>query len=649
MENSVSLVGQPNVGKTTLFNLLTGMRQKIGNWAGVTVERKEGILKDDNTNKEYVVVDLPGIYSLMSDSIDQKIARDYILKDSDIVVNVVDTPNINRNLYLTLQLLELGKFPILCLNLIDEAEKYGLQIDIKKLSEKLGNLPIITSSGRFGIGVEELKNAIYNYEYKEPTVIKYSDILEEGINKVVEKINEYYPNNTIPDKFKTVPTRWIALSLFEKDPDVLELFNKPELMDFVQQITENIESKIKHDIESYIIEQRYKKSDEIIKEVLKEQHQIQEDIDPIILHPVYGLCIFGIVMYLMYSFVFGVGRIFSKYVAMIFEYVGNYLTSVLPPQYVGVVVDGALAGVGGVLEFFPLIVLIMLSLSLLEDTGYLSRVAALMHKYMSKMGLGGKSIIPFIVSFGCTVPGLMASRFMSNHKERLITLLIAPMMPCSARFIIIGFMAAAFFPQNTALFTVAILSIMFVVIWIVSFILGKLIKGKSEEFIFELPPYRTPDWNNILKSTWDKSKSFLKKAGTVIIAGSVAFYCLLNYPTVDNSYAIAIGKMLEPITLLMGIDWRGALALLFGIVAKELVVSTMDIVYGGNYANILTPLKAFVLCIVSVLYVPCVATIAAFYIETKSIKWTTFSILFQTVVATIVGIIIYNIGILMGF
>ncbi|ABR56318.1 ferrous iron transport protein B [Methanococcus aeolicus Nankai-3] len=648
MENTVSLVGQPNVGKTTLFNLLTGMRQKIGNWAGVTVEKKEGILKD-GSNKEYAVVDLPGIYSLMSDSIDQKIARDYILKYSDIVVNVVDTPNINRNLYLTLQLLELGKFPILCLNLIDEAEKHGLQLDIKKLSEKLGNLPIITSSGRFGIGVEELKNAIYSYEYKEPPIIKYSDILEDGINKVVEKINEYYPNNAIPDKFKTVPKRWIALSLFERDPDVLESFNNPKLMDFVQQITEKIESEIKHDIESYIVEQRYKKSDKILKDVIKEQNQVYDDIDPIVLHPIYGLCIFGIVMYLMYSFVFGVGNIFSGYVAMIFEYVGNYLTYALPPQYVGVVVDGALAGVGGVLEFFPMIVLIMLSLSLLEDTGYLSRVAALMHKYMSKMGLGGKSIIPFIVSFGCTVPGLMASRFMSNHKERLITLLMAPMMPCSARFIIIGFMAAAFFPENTVLFTIAIISIMFGVIWTVSYILSKLIKGKSEEFIFELPPYRTPDWNNILKSTWDKSKSFLKKAGTVIVAGSVAFYWLLNYPTVDNSYAIAIGRTLEPITLLMGIDWRGALALLFGIVAKELVVSTMDIVYGGNYANILTPLNAFVLCIVSVLYVPCVATIAAFYVETKSIKWTTFSILFQTFVATIVGIIIYNAGTMMGF
>ena len=642
----VALTGQPNVGKTTLFNSLTGMRQEIGNWPGVTVEKKEGILK--YKNEEFNVVDLPGIYSLMSNSIDQKIARDFLLENEDaIIVNIIDTPNINRNLYLTLQLIELGKAPILCLNLIDEAEKYGIAVDEKELSKKLG-LPVIKISGRYNVGIDNLKEKIYKYNFEKPkpNEITYSEILEDGIEKIVKKIEEC--NLNLNEKFKSVPKRWLAISLLEGDPEVLDEFkDKKELLSYLKNIKHDIENKIKHDVESYIVEQRYKKSDEILKDIMTESN-LYEDIDTIILHPIYGFVIFGIVMYLMYSFVFGVGGFFSEYVALFFEYVGNYLTSTLPNAYSGIIVDGALSGVGGVLEFFPQIVLIMFSLAILEDCGYLSRVAALMHDIMSKIGLGGKAFIPFIISFGCNVPGLMATRFMSNHKERLITLLVAPLIPCSARFVVIGFIASAFFPQYATLFTLGILGIVFVLLGIVSYLLGKLIKGETEDFIFELPPYRTPDWNNILKITWERSKEFLKKAGTVIVAGSLAFYWLLNYPSMDNSYAIAIGKILEHITLWMGIDWRGAISLLFGIIAKELVVSTMNIVYGGDISSSLTPLKAFVFTLVSVLYIPCLATVAAQYMETKSLKWTLFAVVYNLSLATVVGVIVYNIGTLFG-
>jgi ferrous iron transport protein B len=642
----VALTGQPNVGKTTLFNSLTGMRQEIGNWPGVTVEKKEGILK--YKNEEFNVVDLPGIYSLMSNSIDQKIARDFLLENEDaIIVNIIDTPNINRNLYLTLQLIELGKAPILCLNLIDEAEKYGIAVDEKELSKKLG-LPVIKISGRYNVGIDNLKEKIYKYNFEKPkpNEITYSEILEDGIEKIVKKIEEC--NLNLNEKFESVPKRWLAISLLEGDPEVLDEFkDKTELLSYLKCIKHNIENKIKHDVESYIVEQRYKKSDEILKDIMTESN-LYEDIDTIILHPIYGFVIFGIVMYLMYSFVFGVGGFFSEYVALFFEYVGNYLTSTLPNAYSGIIVDGALSGVGGVLEFFPQIVLIMFSLAILEDCGYLSRVAALMHDIMSKIGLGGKAFIPFIISFGCNVPGLMATRFMSNHKERLITLLVAPLIPCSARFVVIGFIASAFFPQYATLFTLGILGIVFVLLGMVSYLLGKLIKGETEDFIFELPPYRTPDWNNILKITWERSKEFLKKAGTVIVAGSLAFYWLLNYPSMDNSYAIAIGKILEHITLWMGIDWRGAISLLFGIIAKELVVSTMNIVYSGDISSSLTPLKAFVFTLVSVLYIPCLATVAAQYMETKSLKWTLFAVVYNLSLATVVGVIVYNIGTLFG-
>ncbi len=650
-EGIIALTGQPNVGKTTLFNSLTGMRQEIGNWPGVTVEKKEGILKYNNV--EFKVVDLPGIYSLMSNSIDQKIARDFILENDDaIIVNIIDTPNINRNLYLTLQLIELGKSPILCLNLIDEAEKYGISVDEKKLSEKLG-LPVIKISGRYNVGIDELKENIYKYRLKKPEAkkIEYSGILEDGIKKIVEKINKLEKNREIQisEKFKNVPKRWLAISLLEGDPEVLNEFkNKTDVMKILKIVKDSIENKIKHDVESYIVEQRYKKSDEILKGILSES-SLYEDIDTIILHPVYGIVIFGIIMYLMYSFVFGVGGFFSNYIALLFKYIGNYLGNILPHEYSGIIIDGILSGVGGVLKFFPQIVLIMFSLAVLEDCGYLSRVAALMHGIMSKIGLGGKAFIPFIISFGCNVPGLMATRFMSNHKERLITLLVAPLIPCSARFVIIGFMTAAFFSQYAALFTIGILGIVFTLLGIVSYVLSKIIKGEAEEFIFELPPYRTPDWNNILKITWERSKEFLRKAGTVIVAGSIIFYWLLNYPSINNSYAFAIGKILENITIWMGIDWRGAISLMFGIIAKELVVSTMNIVYAGNVSNYLTPLKAFVFTLVSVLYIPCLATIAAQYMETKSLKWTSFAVMYNLTLATIVGIIVYHIGLILGF
>ncbi|WP_292459945.1 ferrous iron transport protein B [Methanothermococcus sp.] len=643
----VALVGQPNVGKTTLFNSLTGMRQEIGNWPGVTVEKKEGIL--NYKNREFKVIDLPGIYSLMSNSIDQKIARDFILENKDVIlVDIIDTPNINRNLYLTLQLIELGKSPILCLNLIDEAEKYGITVDEEKLSEKLGGLPVIKISGRYNVGVDNLKEEIYKYKPKKPCKIVYSKLLEDAIEKIVKKLEEY-KNLELSEKFKSVPKRWLVISLLEGDPEILEEFkDKKEILSFVNNVKKEVENKIKHDVESYIVEQRYAKSDEILKGIMTES-QLHEDIDTIILHPFYGFVIFGIVLYLMYSFVFDIGGFFSNYIDMFFGYIGTYLTSILPPIYSGFVVDGALSGVDSVLQFFPQIALIMFSLAILEDCGYLSRVAALMNGVMSKIGLGGKAFIPFIISFGCNVPGLMATRFMSNHKERLITLLVAPLVPCSARFVIIGFMAAAFFPKYTSLFTLGILGVVFGLLGISSYILSKIIKGKGEEFIFELPPYRTPDWKNILKITWERSKEFLKKAGTVILAGSLAFYWLLNYPSTDNSYGIVIGKVLEHITLWMGIDWRGAVCLMFGVVAKELVVSTMNIVYGGDVSSVLTPLKAFVFTLVSVLYIPCLATVATQYLETHSLKWTLFGILYNISLATIVGIVIYNMGKLLGF
>jgi len=643
----VALVGQPNVGKTTIFNELTGMTQRVGNWPGVTVEKKEGTMVYKGV--KFHVIDLPGIYSLKADSLDQKIARDFIIENKDaILVDVIDTNNLNRNLYLTLQLIELGRSPILCLNFIDEAEKYGISVDSKKLSERLGGLPVVKTSGRYKIGIEDLKEAIFNYKPIH-CEIRYSELLEDTVREIVEKLEKY----TLPTegKFKDVPKRWLAISFLEGDPEVVELFKKNEdLFKEVKKIKEELERKIRHDAESYVAEERYKKVDEILKGIWKEKI-IFDDIDRILLHPVYGIAIFAIVMYIVYTVVIGLGDVFIEYIEMFFEYLGGYLGGIIPEPYRGVVVEGIIGGVGTVLTFFPYVAFMMLSLSLLESVGYLARVSALFHNIMAKIGLSGGSTIPLLISFGCNVPGILATRTIPDPLRRLATILVTPLVPCSARFVVIGFMASAFFASHASLFAMGIIAISLLLLVLVSYVVGKyIVKGKPEEPIFELPPFRLPDWNYILKRAWAYTKHFLIRAGTIILAGSILFYYLLHYPSEENCYGMLLGKMVEPITELMGIDWRGALALLAGIIAKELVVSTMEIAYNGKIVEALTPLQAFVLTLVTVLYIPCLATIASLFFETgKSIKWTLFAVSYNLILATLVGIVVYNIGRLLGF
>ncbi|MBA2862694.1 ferrous iron transport protein B [Methanococcus maripaludis] len=640
---NIALLGQPNVGKTTIFNVLTGSSQKIGNWPGVTVEKREGEFTYENVH--FMVTDLPGIYSLNSDSIDQKISRDFIIKSAEtknnVILNIVDTSNINRNLYLTLQLMELGISPVICLNLIDEAEKSGMKIDIKKLSEKLQSV-VLKTSGRYNIGIDELKKAVYDYS-PEKQEIKYSKLLEDSAKVLENNINA----SLIPKKYEKISRRGIAIALLEGDPEFLSTFDE-DIVNLRNNIKEKVENEIKHDIESYVVEQRYKKIDDILSEVTK-GCEFYDDVDSIVTHPAYGFLVFLAVFYLMFKFVYGLGDVFTGIIAGIFEVILESLSLIIPSAYQGILIDGLFSGVGAVLEFFPLVFLMILSLSVLEDTGYLSRVTALMHGIMSKFGLNGKSTIPLLTCLGCTVPGIMGSRFISNHKERLITMLVAPLVPCSARFVIIGFLAAVFFPQNATLFTISIIGITILLMMLVSYILGKLIKGKSDDLIFELPPYRVPDWKNVFKMTWQKGKEFLKKAGTVIALGSVLFYALTTYPTPDYNYAMSIGTIIEPLTMLMGLDGTAGLSLLFGIFAKELVVSVLEISYSGNILEYLTPLNAFVLALVSTIYIPCVSAIAALYLETRSLKWTGFGLAYNLGLATIVGIIVHTMGRFFGF
>ncbi|HIQ38776.1 MAG TPA: ferrous iron transporter B, partial [Methanothermococcus okinawensis] len=457
----------------------------------------------------------------------------------------------------------------------------------------------------------------------------------------------------IDGKFRGVPKRWLAISFLESDPEVLELFKKNEdLVKEAKKIKEELERELRHDAESYVAEERYKKVDEILKGIWKE-NIIFDDIDRILLHPVYGMVIFTIVMYITYSVVIGLGDICIEYIETFFECLGEYASGIVPEPFTGVVVDGIIGGVGTVLTFFPYIAFMMFSLALLESLGYLARVSALFHKIMARIGLSGGSTIPIMISFGCNVPGLMATRTIPDPLRRISTLLVAPLVPCAARFEVIAFMAATFFEKHTALFAMGVVGTTLILLSLVSYVIGKyIVKGKPEEPIFELPPYRLPDWNYILKRTWAYTKYFLIRAGTIILAGSILFYYLLYYPSEENCYGMIVGKVLEPITQLMGIDWRGALALLSGIIAKELVVSTMTMAYGGipNIVGALTPLQAFVLTLVTVLYIPCLATIATLFYETgRSAKWTLFAVGYNLTLATLVGIVVYNIGRLLGF
>ncbi|SHK39868.1 ferrous iron transport protein B [Tepidibacter formicigenes] len=668
---TIALAGNPNSGKTTLFNALTGARHHVGNWAGVTVEKKEGKLK--HKNREIIAVDLPGTYSLSPYSIEEKIARNYIVEESpDVVVNIVDASNIERNLYLSVQLMELGKPVVIALNMIDVAQSRGYKIDIEKLSKLLGVpvVPIIASKKK---GINELLDAVVGISKGDISCnvnpIDYGKNIE---SKIEETINELKSNF----KFSKYDLRWLALKVIEEDEEALKLVK----LDFKdnEEIAVANEISLEDDLESIIADRRYNHITSIISKTIKKSKNkgltTSDKVDKILTNKWLGLPIFGFIMLGVFYFTFDlVGNVFLDMIDVFFAetlsgWAAAALTSIGASKWLqSLIVDGIIGGVGGVLVFLPNIACLFLAISLLEDSGYMARVAFIMDKLMRKIGLSGKAFIPMILGFGCNVPAIMGTRTLENEKDRLAAILINPFMSCSARLPVYTLFAAAFFPGNEKFVVFSLYILGIIVAIIVGLIFKKtLFKSDSTPFVMELPPYRIPTLKGTILNVWEKVKGFLFKAGTLIFGASMVLWFILGFNfsgpvDLTESIGAGIGRVFAPIFVPLGFgNWQAALSLITGILAKEVVVSNMSIIYGlgeeaasGAFAQTLsgtfTQLTAYAFMVFVLLYTPCVGVIGAIKRETNSWKWTMFSVVYQFGIAWIVAMLVFQVGRLLGF
>lgn len=657
MNSTVALVGNPNCGKTTLFNALTGARYSVGNWPGVTVEKKEGTIND--TLK---IVDLPGIYSLTPYSKDEEIAEEFILSDeSDVVINIVDGTNLERNLYLTSQLMETGKPMILALNMIDELQQSGQEIDYTKLSYELG-MPVVPISALKKEGLEDLIREIKKVQTDSTShEWKFSNEIEKYIDAIIKKVK----SNDI--QHKNYPPRFLAIKHLENDQvvsDKVNYFDKETLSDFEDKIVMDRYERIKKIIEKTIYTKTH----------LLDQTR-SDKIDSVLTHKWFGIPIFAVVMYLVFQFTFSVGNIFLDIIDGFFGEVvipttAQTLTNIgVKSWMVSLVSDGIIGGVGSVLTFLPNIVFLFLAIAILEDSGYMARVAFILDKSLKKIGLSGKAFIPMVVGFGCNVPGIMATRTLRSETDRKISILVNPFISCGARLPVYILFVNAFFATNKALVTYSLYLLGIIVAIVMALVFKSTIfRGKREPFMIELPRYRMPSVKNIIAKVWERAKAYIKKAGTVILAGAVVLWFVLNMgpsglTDINNSFGAMIGKAVAPIFRPLGFgNWPAALSLLTGILAKEVVISNMAIVYGlgdsvaeaalegsvQGFATTLnsafTQVSAYAFMVFVLLYTPCVAAIAAVKREMNSYKWMWFQVFYQFGVAWSISFVIYQVA-----
>lgn len=661
--STIALVGNPNSGKTTLFNALTGSNQHVGNWPGVTVEKKEGKVRYND--REYNVVDLPGTYSLGAFSEDEIVARDFILKGNpDIVINVVDATNIERNLYLTAQLIEMGTKVVLALNMMDEAKAKNIEINLEKLSKKLG-VPIVATVASKKEGIRDLLKSATDYIDSENHIkpFTYNENIERELKEIRPLLagSQYiYPNN------------WLAVKLLEKDKDIIEYIGENGSEDLKKKAIE-IEA-IDSDLELEIIDNRYNFVNDILAETIKrpdeETLSLTDKIDKIVTDKFWGIPIFALIMFVVFQLTFTIGEdLLGESVAGLIESLGGYVENLLvsmnaPALLSSFVNDGIFGGVGAVIEFVPLIVVLYFFLGILEDTGYMARAAYVMDGVMRKLGLHGKSFISMIIGFGCNVPGIMSTRTLENKKDRMIAILINPFMSCGAKIPIYMLFIAAFFPDNggVVLFSIYLLGI------VMALVMGKvfsktLFKGESSDFIMELPPYRMPSLTSVLRNMWDKVWDFLKRAGTVIFV-VVSLLWVLSVlpfgvePSSQASILGRIGTLVAPIFKPAGFGtWQAAVSLFSGIAAKEAVVGVLGMVYAGGSMSdlavqlqtIFTPLTAVSFMVLVLFYTPCAATIATIKKETNSYRWPIFVAIYTFALGWLAAVLVYQVGSLLGF
>ena len=647
----VALAGNPNVGKTTIFNALTGLHQHVGNWPGVTVEKKEGVF--EYRGERFLVVDLPGTYSLTAHSIDELVARNFLLNGNpDVVVNVVDATSVLRNLYLTMEIFEMGlKNIIIALNKVDLAEKKGIRIDPAKMSKALG-VPVVPLSAKEGIGIEKLKEKIWEMAHGR---IKTNPVLpryDPEVEREIEHISKCLERTELASRY---PLRWLAIKLLQRDDEVMKLvlrhLGEEKLKEIMTHIGE-AEERYGRAMDLIIAGQKYEFIDGLTHEFMsygKTGETLTDQLDKILVHPVYGFLVMAFVFYLVFKFVFTFGMPAQEILSDAFSKFGDWLAPHIGNDALrGLVVHGIIRGVGSVLSFFPLVFLLFLALSFLEDSGYMARVAVLMEGIMRKFGLPGKAVIPLILGLGCNVPAVMATRTLDEERDRLVTMFVNPFIPCSARLSVISFLTGTFFGSNRVLVAVSVYIIAIAVALLSAKLVSFFVKGEESPFVIELPEYLIPDGKSLLIHSWERSKEFVQKAGTVILVGSILIWYLSNYPVpmgTGRSYAERLGHFFQPYMRLMGLDWKAAVSLLFGIIAKENVISTYGVLYGSVNAirSAMTPLQAYVLAVVTTLYIPCIATIAAIRAESNW-KWALAVTLYMITVASLLGILIWHVG-----
>lgn len=668
--NSVALVGNPNTGKTSLFNTLTSSYEYVGNWAGVTVEKKVGSLK----NGAGKLIDLPGIYSLHPLSRDEGVAAQYLIEESpEALVNIVDASQLERNLLLTLQLLEYGKPTVLGLNMIDVANARGIQVSPEILQKQLG-IPVLPLIARTGKGSGEVLTVLKETSSIPPVSFRlnYGELVERAIQDIEHELQQTagLPNH-----------RWIALQLMEQNPVVLELlrkrFDTGRLLGICDAVQSELQSrKLALTLPQWIRSTRKEYIHSLCLEAMdttaQKPHTLTERLDSILTHRYFGLPLFLVFMYAMFKATFDwVGGPLSDmvdgFIAGPFSDGANsLLQSIGASEFThALIVDGIIGGVGGVIVFVPQIFILFLMISFLEDSGYMARVCLLMDSTMERMGLNGKAFIPFIIGFGCNVPAIMAARSIEQPKDRMLTTLLMPLMSCSARLPVYLLFAAVFFPaqQATAVLAMYVMGVVFALI-LCKLFSKHLFKNESSVFIIELPPYRMPQLKTLGRSTWEKGKGFLRKAGTIILAGSVIIW-LMSYagPTgfnvdMDHSFLAKFGGLIAPVLQPLGFGtWQAGSTLVPGFLAKEVVVSTMNIIYHtpdnagleNQIAQVFTPLSSISFMAFILLYIPCLATVGVIKKETASWKWTFFSMGYSLALAYLVSLIIFQGGRLLGW
>lgn len=690
---NVALVGNPNCGKTSLFNFASGAHERVGNYSGVTVDAKEG--QANFEGYQFNLVDLPGTYSLSAYSPEELYVRKQIIeKTPDIIINVIDASNLERNLYLTTQLIDMHVRMVVALNMFDETEKRGDNVDYNRLSELFG-VPMVPTTFTSGMGVKELFHQVIQlYEGAEDEEIHFRHIhinhgheIEHGISEIQEHLK------LEPNLRQRYSTRYLAIKLLEGDSDVeayiKQMADAKEILHHRDTAAERVMEETGNDCETAIMDAKYGFINGALKEAnyhtgnKKDTYQVTHLIDRVITNRFLGFPIFILLLFVMFSATFVLGQVPMDWIDNGVTALGEMLSKHLPDGPVkDMLVDGVIGGVGAVIVFLPQILILYFFISFMEDSGYMARAAFIMDKLMHKMGLHGKSFIPLIMGFGCNVPAVMATRTIESHRSRLITMLILPMMSCSARLPIYIMMTGTFFALRYR--SVVMLSLYLTGI-VMAVLLSRLfsrflVKGEDTPFVMELPPYRFPTWKAMGRHTWEKGKQYLKKMGGIILVASIIVWALGYFPhneqlspreQQEQSYIGRIGKAVEPVFRPQGFDWKLDVGLISGVGAKEIVASTMGVLYSNNdsfgddksyndqsgkyeilhkqmTADGIRPLTAYCFLLFVLLYFPCLATIAAIKGETGSWRWAGFAAIYTTLVAWIVSAAVYQVGTFLG-